>query len=56
MRKAIGWALFVLGFPIIFVGIVVSRELSGTIVWGILVGIAVITGGWFLAHPKKGEN
>ncbi len=53
MRKVIGWILFGLGFPIILVGMVVSRELTGTMVWGILVGLSIITGGWILAHPKK---
>lgn len=53
LRKVIGWILFGLGIPIFFVGAAVSKELFGTMTWGILVGLLITGGGWILAHPKK---
>jgi len=54
MRKVIGWILFGLSFPLFIVAMAASKELFGTMTWGILVGFLILGGGWILAHPRRG--
>lgn len=52
-RKVIGWLLFALGIPLFFIVATVSKEITGNFTLGVFIGLLVIGGGWFLAHPKK---
>ena len=53
MRKLIGWLLFAFGFPLSLLAMTVSKEITGHFTIGIFIGILIISGGWFLAHPKR---
>lgn len=52
-RKVIGWLLFALGVPLFFIVVPVSKEITGNFTLGVFIGLLVIGGGWFLAHPKR---
>ena len=52
-RKIIGWLLFSLGIPFYFIGVAVSKEITGNYMIGIFIAALVMGGGWILAHPKK---
>jgi len=53
LRKIIGWLFFTLGIPLCLVVMTISKEITGTYTLGIFVGLLVLGGGWFLAHPKR---
>lgn len=54
-RKVIGWILFALGIPLLFVATAVSKEITGhyNFTIAMLITALVMGGGWFLANPKK---
>lgn len=51
-RKVIGWLLFALGIPLFFIIVAVSKEITGYYTLGVFIGLLIMGGGWFLAHPK----
>ena len=56
-RKVIGWLLFALGllFPYIIGETIVGKAITGHVALDLFISILVMSGGWFLAHPKKKE-
>lgn len=64
MKRRIGWIIFALGIPYLFIAPAVVKGIAdstGNTVFGgmtlqIIIAGLLIGGGWILAHPKKKQE